>query len=303
MEYCKALFVKYGGHEQAGGLTIKSCDIVRFREKINVYADLNFAPGLMLPKIKIDAEACLEDLKLPTTEALLAMAPFGEGNASPVLRLAQATVLQKKRIGASGDHLRLVLGNENEQIQAIAFRRGELEPYIEINDKIDLLFTPGINEYMGKRSVQLMVKAIRVPEAEIRRNRALVEAAEKVECLDYDEEWIYNGINTHRVRAEDIRLSKDDLAVLYRYLQKSGNRTLSRAQLFQLAGQISQGKVRMNYFKLLSGMFIFDELDIIRFAYTDKGDYDLTMSEIIEKASLEDSQLYTFLQTLQQVVE
>lgn len=303
METCRDLFVKYGGHEMAGGLTIKTCDIVRFREKVNDYAALVFTAGSMLPKMRIDAEAGYEDLKLVTIEALLLMAPFGEGNNSPVFRLCQATVQQKKRIGASGDHLRLVLGDEKEQAQAIAFRKGELEPYIEINDKIDLLFTPSINEYMGKRSVQLMVRAIRVPEAEIRRNRALAEAAEKVECLDYDEEWIYNGINTHRVRAEDISLSKDDLAVLYRYLQKTGNRTLSRAQLFQLAQQISSSKVRMNYFKLLSGMFIFDELDIIRFTFTEKGDYDLKMSEMIEKASLEDSQLYTFLQTLQQVVE
>lgn len=303
MEYCKELLIKYGGHEQAGGLTIKTCDIPRFRKRLNEYAEISLSSGPLLPVIHIDAESCLEDLNIATAEMFMAMAPFGEGNELPVFRLSQATVLQKKRIGASNDHLRLVLGNEKQQVQAVAFRKGELEPYIEINDKVDLLFTLAMNEYMGRRSVQLMVKAIRVPEAEIRRNRALAEAAEKVECLDYDEEWIYNGINTHRVRAEDICLSKEDLAVLYRYLQKTGNRTLSRAQLFHLAQRIGNGKVRMNYFKLLSGMFIFDELDLIRFSYTDKGDYELKLPEITEKATLEDSQLYTFLQALQQVVE
>ena len=303
MEHCKELFVKYGGHEQAGGLTIKTSDIPRFKQKINAYATITFAKNPAQHRIKIDAEAFLADIKLQTVEALQTLAPFGEGNDSPVFRLNQVTVLQKKRMGASGAHLRLVVGNENVQVQAVAFRKGELEPYIELNGKLDLLVTPAINEYMGKRSVQLMVKAIRVPEAEITRNQALSEAAEKVECLDYDEEWIYNGINTHRVRPDDIKLSRDDLAVLYRHLQTLGSQTLNRGQLFHLSQQLSLGKVRMNYFKLLSGMFIFDELDIIRFACTEKGDYDLKLTEILEKASLEDSQLYSFLQTLQQVVE
>lgn len=302
MEYCRELFVKYGGHEQAGGLTIRTADIDAFRRMVNEYA--GSAQSMMTTsRIKIDAEVCLEDLTLENVEALLAMAPFGEGNDSPVFRLSQVPVLQKKRIGNSGDHLRLVVGTEQENVQAIAFRMGELEPHLAIHDKIDLVFCPGINEYMGKRSVQLMVKGIRVPETELRRNQALLEAAEKVECLDYDEEWIYNGINTRRVKAEDIRLSKDELAALYRFLQKVGSRSLNRAQLFHLAAQISQSNVRMNYFKLLSGMFIFDELDIIRFAYHEKGHYEFEMSRVIEKASLEDSQLYMFLQTLQQAAE
>lgn len=96
MEYCRELFVKYGGHEQAGGLTMKACDIARFREKVNEYAAFAMPSGPMLPSLQIDAEACLEDLNLVTTEALLAMAPFGEGNESPVFRLSQIAVLQKK---------------------------------------------------------------------------------------------------------------------------------------------------------------------------------------------------------------
>lgn len=303
MEYCRELFVKFGGHEQAGGLTIDASNIERFRKKVNEFADKTLTACQMLPKIKIDAETDLDELSINTIEAIQALAPFGEGNSSPVFRLNRANVLQKKRIGASGAHLRLLLGTGSKTVQAIAFKMGELEPVIPLSGQIDLLYTPGINDYMGKRRVQLNVKAIRAPENEIRRNRALLEAAEKVECLDYDEEWLYNGINNHKVKAEDIKLCKEELAILYRYFKKFGNRTLDRAQLFHLANELSHDKVRMNYFKLLSGMFIFDELDIIRFSYTPKGDYDLKIPQNIEKVSLDDSTLYTFLQTVQQVAE
>lgn len=303
MENCKELFEKYGGHELAGGLTLKTSNIELFRKKINEYADQTMKEECMVPKMRIDVEAQMDDLTMDSAEAVMAMGPFGEGNKSPVFRLSQVTVVQKKRIGASGNHLRLLLGTENKPVQAIAFRMGELEPYILPNSKIDLVYTLGINEYMGKRNVQLVVNALRLPENEIQRNRFLLEAAEKVECLDYSEEWIYNGINHRRVSYDDVRLSKAELAILYRYLQKSGNRSLNKAQLFHLAETISSGKVRLNYFKLLSGMFVLDELDIVRFALTEQGDYDLQISEVAEKATLEDSMLYNFLQTVQQVVE
>ncbi len=298
LEYCGELLVKYGGHEQAGGLTLRSADIDSFRVKINEFADMTL-PEASLPTIRIDALADLDEIGMDAAEAVMALAPFGEGNPSPVFRLDDVTVLQKKRIGSDGSHMRLLLGGKSNSIQAIAFRMGELEPYIQLGQKLDLIFTTRINEYLGKRTVQLVIRALRVPESIIERNRVLAEAAEKVECLDYDEKWIYNGINNQRVKYEDISISRDELGVLYRFLQKSGDRTLNRAQLFQLAEEIGQDSAGINYFKLLSGLLIFDELGIIRFSLSDKGQYCLEIPETIEKASLQDSALYSFLQEVQ----
>ncbi len=303
LEYCKERLVKYGGHQQAGGLTIKTAEIDNFRKMINEYAVINLSENIMIPKTKIDTEADIEDLNLKTAEAVMAMAPFGEGNPSPVFRLNDVTVLQKKRIGAAGDHLWLKIGDEKYNIDAIAFRMGDMEPLIPFNGKIDLIFSMDINKYLGKRKLQLVIKAIRISEKNIYKNRILLEAAEKVECLDYNEEWIYNSINNNQVEYEDIRLSREELGVLYRHLQKMGSRSFTKAQLFHLADEISNGMLKLNYFKLLSGMFIFDELDIIRFSYKETGEYALQVSETIEKASLDNSMLYTFLHNLQQAVE
>jgi hypothetical protein len=197
----------------------------------------------------------------------------------------------------------LVLGDGQNTVQAIAFRMGELEPYIEINQRIDLVYTVRVNEYMGNKSVQLVIKAIRVPENEIFKNRFFAEAAEKLESLDYSEDWIYNEIINHRVNIEDIRLSRAELAVLYRYIRNIGSCTLNRVKLFNLTQKIGDGTTQMNYFKLLAGMLIFDELDFIRFSYTEKGDYELQVPEVVEKVSLEGSVLYNFLQNVQQAVE
>ncbi len=303
MEHCNDYFTKYGGHKQAGGLTMHCSKILDFRTEINRYASKNLEDDLLIPKITVDIEANTEEINMNTVEAVMAMEPFGEGNPVPVFRLNGIPVLMKKRMGMSGEHLKLILGTQIRPVHAVAFHIGVLEPYIPQQGEVDLLFTVNINEYMGKRNLQLIVKAIRLPGPLLQRNRVLLKAAEKVESLDYDEEWIYNGINHPMVSFDDISLSREELGVLYRYLLKTGSRTFNRAELFLLAEEITRKGMKMNYFKLMSGLFVLDELDIICFSYEENGRYTLHIPETNEKTSLDNSMLFSFLQTLKQVIE
>ena len=270
---------------------------------INEYAENILPDNVSLPLIKIDAETFIDEISIKSAEAILAMAPFGEENENPVFLMSQVPVVEKKRMGATGEHLKLILGTSQQSVQAVAFRMGEMDNFIDLQDKIDLVFTIGINEFRGNRNVQLIIKALRKPSNQIKRNKILLEAAEKVECLDYNEEWLYNGINNKKLKFEDVRLTRDELAVLYKHLKICGNRNLNKTGIFRMADEISRNGVWLNYFKLMSGLFIFDELDIIRFSYTDSGEYCLNVPDVIEKASLDNSMLYSFLQSVEQVIE
>lgn len=303
MEYCSELLERFGGHEKAGGLTIKTENVNSFIEKINEYAAEVLPDALSLPMIKIDAEAFIDEISIEAAEAIMAMSPFGEENETPVFKMEQVPVLLKKRMGSSGEHLRLIVGTDRSNVQAVAFRMGEMDSFIELKDKVDLVFTIGINEYRGIRNVQLIIKAIRKPENQIKRNRILLEAAEKVECLDYNEEWLYNGINNKKLSFEDVKITRDELAILYKHLIKCSSRILDRTGIFRMADEISRQGYGLNYFKLMSGLFIFDELDIISFSYTDSGEYCLKVPDNIEKASLDSSMLYSFLQSMEEINE
>lgn len=300
MEYCSELLEKYGGHEKAGGFTIKTLNIKPFIERINEYAAKVLSDTAALPIIRIDAEAFMEEIDLKTAEAIMAMSPFGEENENPVFRIRQVPVLFKKRMGASGEHLKLVLGTDKNHVQAVAFRMGDMDSFISMQDRVDIVFTIGINEYKGTRDVQLIIKAIRKPEDQVKRNRILLEAAEKVECLDYNEEWLYNGINNKKLCYDDVKITRDELALLFRHLTKCKSLVLNRTGIFRMADEISRNGFGLNYFKLMSGLFIFDELDIISFSYTDNGEYCLKVPDNIEKASLDSSMLYTFLQSMEE---
>jgi len=300
MEYCADLFIKYGGHKQAGGITMKTADINEFRRRVNIYAE---STGLsLIPTIEIDAEAEPHELNIEAAKAITALAPFGEGNEPPVFSMKGMTVINKKRVGENGEHLVLNLYSKGYKFNAVCFGMGELEPCIRLNKAIDLVFTVGIDSFMGKTALRLFVKAVRTTENILNRNKILLKAVEKVECLDYNRDWIYNVINNQMVNRDDIRLSREDLISLYRFLCKSGSGTYTDGQLFYLAEELSRGEIRMNYFKLLAGMHVLDQLGIIGFSCLAGGEYGVRILESTQKASLEDSALYSYLQSLQQAV-
>jgi len=303
MEYCRDLLVRFGGHEKAGGLTIKKSNIEKFRERINEFAEQVFDSTCMIQKLKIDADVKLEEINTETANYLLSMAPFGEGNPSPLLRLKEVNVLEIMRVGADQSHLKLLLGTEEKPVSAIAFKMGCLEQVIRKNSKIDVVFEISINEYMGRKNVALIVKYIRLPDKIISRNRILLEVSEKVEYLDNNTDWIYNRINNHLIACTDLVISRDELGVLYRYFQKTGSRTYTRSQLFEIAHCIDNGAVGMNYFKVISGILILNELNIIRYSYQENGNYKIEIVEVNGKTSLNNSRIYSFLQGLSETVE
>ena len=231
------------------------------------------------------------------------MAPFGEGNPKPLFRMKDVNVLDRKRIGSDKSHLRLILGTERNPVQAVAFRMGYMERLLEKNSKIDVIFEMGLNEYNGRKNAELVVKYIRMPEESIIKNRILLEAAEKVEYLDNNIDWIYNRINNQQVSCSDMVISRQELGILYRYFQKTGSCTFTRSQLFELAHAIAQNRLRMNYFKVLSGIRILNELEVIRCSFRDNGCFSVDVTEPDGKRSLNNSKLYSFLQGLQQAAE
>lgn len=303
MEYCRDLLVRYGGHEKAGGLTIRKSNIEKFRKKINEFADKVLDSADMRPKLRIDADVQLEEINYASADFLMKMAPFGEGNPCPLFRLKNVSILETMRIGADQSHLKLVLGTRENPVSAVAFKMGHMESLLHKNSKIDMVFQISINEYMGRKNTELFVKYIRMPENMIARNRILLEVSEKVEYLDNKSDWIYNRIYNQQVSCSDLVLTREELGLLYRYLQKAGSRIFTRSQLFEIAHILDDGTARMNYFKVLSGIQILNELDIIRYSCQKNGDYKIDIIGVKEKASLDSSKIYSFLRNLQESVK
>lgn len=161
LERCAHLFDAYGGHEMAAGFTIPEENIPAFRLLICQLVS-DYAGGEPM-EAAIDVDAEVDDcalLSAPQVESLSALEPFGSGNPKPVLLLRGACVTSCCDVG-SGRHLKMRLRRDGVVLDAIFFSANSAACGVSSGDRLDVLFTPQINEFRGSRAVQLQLCDLR----------------------------------------------------------------------------------------------------------------------------------------------
>lgn len=290
------LLVKFGGHELAGGLTLEASSLPAFREGVNRHAAENMPHEALEPSLDIHCILEPKELTVENAKKMSLLEPFGQGNPVPVLMVRDAEVRDKRRVG-DGKHLRLKFSGGYGDVDAVFFGQGELEKYIRVGDRMDIAFHMGVNAWQGTEYLQLKIIDMRMDEKTVARNRFFMEAARRFELLDCDFEWLYNGINNHLVKADDITVHRNDLAAVYRYVTKHGIDRMSVADMFWHARAIAdEFNTRMNYYKLMLSLLIFDELQLMDFSVQEDGSYRINRYENAGKVNLEESELYNYLQ-------
>ncbi len=156
------LLDRYGGHAQAAGLTIANDKLPAFTERITEYIAQK-TDGLDLrPTIAIDAEIPLHQIDWGLHEQLQGLEPTGCANATPIFVSRGAQLLNHRAVGAGGDHLQLELSSGTHGVRAIAFRQGAWAN--QMPRQVDVAYTIGVNEWQGRRNLQLRVEDIRPAE-------------------------------------------------------------------------------------------------------------------------------------------
>lgn len=150
------IITKGGGHKLAAGVTLPTANVAAFRRRLNEhFGSLQLAPqaALLLPKEDI-VIAALDEMTEQLITDLMLLEPFGQGNPEPILRLDQASVMQVRRMGNAGQHLKLaVRDSEARMIELVAFN-ADPEWVVEPGGVIDVWFQPTLNEWRGRRSVE-----------------------------------------------------------------------------------------------------------------------------------------------------
>ncbi len=157
---CGEHLLRYGGHQHAAGLTIERDSLDAFRDAFAREAEEQLAGHDLTPLCLIDASITAADLGDPLCEALATLAPFGSGNAEPVLALrgvrARGRVVGRSE--TSSGHLKLIL-DDAPFADAIGF--GMADRLDLLSAPVDLAFTLSFNEYRGVRQVQLGLRDLR----------------------------------------------------------------------------------------------------------------------------------------------
>lgn len=162
---CKDLFIRFGGHEQAAGLTMQAELVPELRRRLNLAISENCDLRCYVPTKEYDLALPLAQVNLELIEALNQLQPTGFGNPAPVFLARGAQVQQMRRVGREQQHLKLSLLDGNAVRDGIAFSMGYLAD--EGFDTADVLFSPERNEFMGRVTAQLQVQAMRPAEGAV----------------------------------------------------------------------------------------------------------------------------------------
>lgn len=159
LEKCADLLIRFGGHKNAAGFSLLSKNIDVFKERLlKETALLDF--GNFEENISVDGEIFGDEINYELTSFLEKLEPFGEGNSEPIFLGRNFKVIDKKLVGASQNHLSLVvraLSAKKPVFKAIGFKMGGREKEIALDSKIDLVFKIRLNEFRGAKNIDLIM--------------------------------------------------------------------------------------------------------------------------------------------------
>jgi len=153
---CRDLFLRFGGHAQAAGLTMQASAIQAMRTHLNAAVAAQAQPDTFVPTEYYDFELSLADVGEVLIADLSRLQPTGIGNPATVFCVRGATPMDARAVGREGAHLKLFLTQEGEVREAIAFRMGPKAG--ELPERVDALFTAGINVWQDRRTVQCEIR-------------------------------------------------------------------------------------------------------------------------------------------------
>jgi len=156
---CSDGLIAFGGHSAAAGLKLSEAHVPTFAARFNQYCKDALTPELKQKVLWIDDEVSLASLTPSVVDEIEKLEPFGMGNPRPLLLASNVRVLGDPRIvGARQNHLQLKFLQDSVVVKGIGWGLAERGKSLKPNTVCSVVFYPSINEWNGRREVQLEIK-------------------------------------------------------------------------------------------------------------------------------------------------
>ena len=238
---CEDLFERYGGHALAAGLTVQADRIEELRTRLRKYAETHVTMAELVPQLHIDCMVQSEWLTQENIESLSVLEPYGMKNAEPVFCMKNMTVEEITPL-SSDRHVRLSLIKDGKRFSAIWFGIGAGGLGFVEGNTVDAAFHLEINEFRGRRSVQLTICDVQLSDCEHLADQKILNlyntlmqdgplTAREARLLLPDRKDLVAVWRHVTCRAEDGRLSVPDGALSRRVAWES-RRDINIGKLF-----------------------------------------------------------------------
>jgi single-stranded-DNA-specific exonuclease len=157
LEHCSDVFIRFGGHKQAAGLTMEAARVPEFRARINAYADRVLEPDQLRPRLRIDGPLSLKAITPDFMRDLDTLGPFGMANPRPVFHATGVEIVDGPR-PLKERHLKMTFSQDGRRFRAIAWRAAERAEFLNQNRAgVNLAFSLEKNEFQGETYMELTV--------------------------------------------------------------------------------------------------------------------------------------------------
>jgi single-stranded-DNA-specific exonuclease len=159
---CSDLLEQYGGHTHAAGLTMLPENVHAFIDKFEEVVSSTITEDQLKPVLHIDLEVDFSFINFKSLSIINQMAPFGPQNMQPLFSSTGVYVKGLPRL-LKEKHIKLqVYQKEIDQtFDAIGFGLGEVMDWLDPDQPIQIAYSIDINEFMGNKSIQLLLKDIK----------------------------------------------------------------------------------------------------------------------------------------------
>lgn len=162
IDSCRDLLTNFGGHQFAAGLSMLESSLPEFKRRFEEYVAAHITEEQQHPTIQVEAEIEYADITDQFFKVLRCLEPFGPGNPRPVF-VTRNVINNRytKRVGKTGEHLRLDVTDRTAAISGIAFGKGDLALHLQNGNAVDICYVLDENVFNGVRSIQMMVEDIK----------------------------------------------------------------------------------------------------------------------------------------------
>ena len=151
----------FGGHPAAAGMTLLSENVAELRRRLNEQAE-SIPDETFVARVNVDLKLDVNDVSLDLISEIGKLAPFGMGNPSPRVVVADARLRDIRQIGRDNTHLKVQLAGDKRELDGIGFGFGHVVSEISKMANVSVMGSLQVNEWNGMRKPQLMIQDIRV---------------------------------------------------------------------------------------------------------------------------------------------
>lgn len=176
------LFSKFGGHEQAAGMTLEAAQLPELEKRLIAFASEHLTAEDFKPLYRVEATLNKEAIRFELTDLLKKLEPFGVGNPKPLFRVNDLITEKVMTIGRVKTYLKVLASDGLRNFDLVNFRNSEIFEPLKTKMRFDALVTVEENEFRGVKSIQFDTRDIRIHEPSLHFDEADLEFFNKTKA-------------------------------------------------------------------------------------------------------------------------